>query len=38
MGKMIKKMVQRSGKNRSKLIKSVTSCAGHLARVDFNVL
>ena len=33
-GKRPKKMVHRSGKNQSKLIKSVTSCGGHLARVD----
>ena len=37
MGKVIKKMVQRSGKNQSKLIKSVTSCVGHLAQVDLSM-
>ena len=30
-------MVQRSGKNQSKLIKSVTSCGGHLARMDLSM-
>ena len=34
---MIEKMVQRSGKNQSKLIKSVMSCGGHLARIDLSV-
>ena len=37
MGKMMEKMVQRSGKNQSKLIKSMTSCGGHLARVDLSM-
>ena len=32
-----KKMVQRSGSNQSKLIKSVMSCYGHLAGVDFTM-
>ena len=38
MGKMIEKMVQikNLGKNQSKLIKSVTSCSGHLAQVDLS--
>ena len=34
---MIEKMVQRSGKNQSKLVKSVTSCGGHLARADLSI-
>ena len=34
MGKMIEKWYRGLGKNQSKLIKSVTSCGGHLARVD----
>ena len=34
---MIEKMVQRSGQNQSKLIKSVTSCGGHLARMDLSM-
>ena len=34
MGKMTEKIVQGLGRNQSKLIKSVTSCGGHLARVD----
>ena len=37
MGKIIEKMVQRSGKNQSKLIKSVSSCGGHLARVNLSM-
>ena len=34
---MIEKMVQRLGKNQSKLIRSLTSCGGHLARVDLSM-
>ena len=34
---MIEKMAQRSGKNQSKLIKSVTSCGGHLAQADLSM-
>ena len=40
IGKMVEKMVQRSAKNQSKMIKSVTSCGRHLDRVHgfINVL
>ena len=31
------KMVQSLSKNQSKLIKSVTSCGGHLVRVDLSM-
>ena len=34
---MIGIMVQRSGQNQSKLIKSVMSSDGHLARVDLSM-
>ena len=34
---MIEKLVQRLGKSQSKLIESVTSCGGHLARVDLSM-
>ena len=34
---MIDKMLQTSGKNQSKLIKSLTSCGGHLARADLSM-
>ena len=37
MGKMIEKWYRDLGKNESKLIKSVTSCGGHLARVDLSM-
>ena len=37
MGKMIEKMVQRSGQNQSKLTRSVTCCGGHLARVNLSM-
>ena len=34
---MIEKMVQSLGKNQSKLTKSMTSCGGHLARLDLSM-
>ena len=34
---MIEKWYRGLGKNQRKLIKSVTSCGGHLARVDLSV-
>ena len=34
---MIEQMVLRSGQYQSKLMKSVTSCGGHLARVDLSI-
>ena len=34
---MIKKNGRGLGKNQSKLIRSVTSCGGHLARVDLSM-
>ena len=34
---MTEKMVRGLGRNQSKLIKSVTSCGGHLARVDLQM-
>ena len=34
---MIEKMAQRSGQKSIKIDKSVTSCGGHLARVDFSM-
>ena len=37
MEKMIKKRYRGLGNNQSKLIKSVTSCGGHLARVDLSI-
>ena len=37
MGKMIEKWYKGLGKNQSKLIKSVTSCGGHLARVNLSM-
>ena len=36
-GKWSKKWCRGLGKNQSKLIKSVTSCGGHLARVDLSM-
>ena len=37
IGKMIEKMVHRSGYKSTKLIQSVTSCGGHLAQVDLSM-